>query len=1428
MKTLNHPFVRFFHKSVACLLAFCMINLPVWALNANDATVAAGNANKSQVGNTVSVDLVTNRAVLDWTQMNATNSETLNFTGGSGFAVLNRVASSVNFNGTLNGAGGRIYVISPNGVLLGPDAKITATAFTAAGMNISNQNFMDGIDKFQPFAGGVVGNVTNYAVIDGVTDQVSLLGKTVINEGVISMPSGGVAVMAAGDNVYLGTPGGKVIVEMSGIEDGSVVNNGTINTPAGTIILAAGDIYSIPLHPQLKVNTGTVDVPVYNVEDQPVRVETGFGTVEQNGTIHADGVAGDGGSVIMTAGDSVYLRSGSLTTANGGISTDGSISADGGQVIAHAYDFGNKSATTYFEKGALIEVKGGSYDSSLMVGDILQVDPTTSFDGGFAGLNGNHIFFNGSINAVATANPYTIEVPNPINPAEIIELTRYPEGGTIQIDPVNLAIANGGIPAGGAAIDTMYEKQIEMYSKLGVNFDLAADEMITVAYMADGEIWGGSGDIMLRNVYDTGGIYFQSGVNGQRTTLHTTANFESGTGGNLYMIAGGGGIVAGDLKTDTLSPDKVSNPGRIRLLATNGGDIEVGSMIAERGNITEISAIASGNLTVNGEVISDNRVVDKQDKIIGFARICLVALEDVYVNAEGGPIKVTAHGKIASLGEIVICAGENITIVNLGKDGIKATAQTSENSPYTTSLADVKISAGGNQDTPATISINGDVYDQSATLKLPVYLESKASGTGSSVKVNPQNNKTQTSENTWYQEKIEENNYDLKVSLMINNDQTIPPGTPESPCYGCPTPEGLPPVPHIFWIMDDFIQTSNKTTQTPIDAFTQMLNNDDNGAALDGFVLQFTSANGGTLVPVYDGKGNITGFEYTPPAGAQYVVDAGDPTVAYYTDTFTYNAKDAEGNVSLNYATVTIQVKNNVPVAQSDSYTESHNVQLDVDGTTIAGVITGVVPATNGDYDLDADSLSAVLIGGNTTANGGTVVFNPDGTFTYTPSSGNTTGTDSFTYYVTDGYNNSQPATVTISLTNANPVAYDNSYGVSHNVELTVNAGDGTITGTLNGVLADYDPDNNNANKVFEDTLSVQTITNGATANGGTVTLNADGSFTYTPSSGNTTGTDSFTYTLVDSLGATDTATVTITLTNQAPIAQPDGYGTQQDVTLIITQPDDVITGVIPSVNGDYDPDNSTEGRVFDDTLKSYLPGGQSSGTTLRGGTIVLNEDGTFTYTPPAGATGEDSFIYYVTDGYDNSKMVTVTIMIEANITPELPIPPLADLRIPELKGCPALMDAAAAELAINSDDLQLLLANALASNPNLQPCDACEQLLNASGILRDTDGQRMAALSQIFSTVAPSDAPFTPEISASVATAFADLSEDDPQYALASDYVDAFVSYVAALERDLKSPVGDPVALVMEKYGQNITGSDNPNIAAYILSQLNARGTMQ
>ena len=127
---------------------------------------------------------------------------------------------------------------------------------------------------------------------------------------------------------------------------------------------------------------------------------------------------------------------------------------------------------------------------------------------------------------------------------------------------------------------------------------------------------------------------------------------------------------------------------------------------------------------------------------------------------------------------------------------------------------------------------------------------------------------------------------------------------------------------------------------------------------------------------------------------------------------------------------------------------------------------------------------------------------------------------------------------------------------------------------------------------------------------------------------------------------------------------------------------------------------------------------------------------------------------------------------------PPIPPAPLAESKLPELKGCPAEMEAASAELDINSDDLQLLINNSMATIPNLQPCEACARLLIAVGALRDEDGVRLAAMNQIFNTLAPADAPFTPEVSATITTAFAKLADQDPQYALAADYIDSFVDY--------------------------------------------------
>lgn len=62
------------------------------------------------------------------------------------------------------------------------------------------------------------------------------------------------------------------------------------------------------------------------------------------------------------------------------------------------------------------------------------------------------------------------------------------------------------------------------------------------------------------------------------------------------------------------------------------------------------------------------------------------------------------------------------------------------------------------------------------------------------------------------------------------------------------------------------------------------------------------------------------------------------------------------------------------------------------------------------------------------------------------------------------------------------------------------------------------------------------------------------------------------------------------------------------------------------------------------DTLTVADP--RTAAPTGQGGTVTLNSDGSFSYTPPAGFTGEDSFGYSATDGTDTSNAATVTISV--------------------------------------------------------------------------------------------------------------------------------------------------------------------------------------
>jgi len=177
-------------------------------------------------------------------------------------------------------------------------------------------------------------------------------------------------------------------------------------------------------------------------------------------------------------------------------------------------------------------------------------------------------------------------------------------------------------------------------------------------------------------------------------------------------------------------------------------------------------------------------------------------------------------------------------------------------------------------------------------------------------------------------------------------------------------------------------------------------------------------------------------------------------------------------------------------------------------------------------------SLTAVLVGGP--AHASSFTLNSNGSFSYTPAT-YWVGADSFSYYATDGVSNSNTATVSIDVTNSPPTASADSYSFWYDSLDTAAQG-------VTGVLAnDDDNDSDPLTAVLKSGPSH-----------GTLTLNSNGSFVYTPSQSGWTGVDAFTYAASDGVAESSPVTVTLTRSNplggrlnddDQPIADGTNYG---------------------------------------------------------------------------------------------------------------------------------------------------------------------------------------------------------------------------------------------------------------------------------------------
>ena len=398
------------------------------------------------------------------------------------------------------------------------------------------------------------------------------------------------------------------------------------------------------------------------------------------------------------------------------------------------------------------------------------------------------------------------------------------------------------------------------------------------------------------------------------------------------------------------------------------------------------------------------------------------------------------------------------------------------------------------------------------------------------------------------------------------------------------------------------------------------------------------------------------------------------------TDVFTYKVTDQFGATSTTTLTINITGTNDAPVAVADTNAGDPVVEA---GAAGPGDPTAVGNVLANDTDVDTGHVLTVAavngVGANVgAAVGGTygsVVIGANGAYTYTldntkPATNalaqGATATEVFTYVVKDEFGAISNTTLTITITGANdaPVATVDTKAV---VEAGVNPLNtpfaGTPTAAGNVLTNDIDPD-------IGAVLTVAAV-NGVGANVGnvvagtygSVVIGANGAYIYTLDNSSpatnalaqgATATDVFTYKVTDQFGATSTTTLTITITgtNDAPVAVADTNAGDPVVEAGAAGPGDP-TAVGNVLANDTDVDT---GHVLTVAAVNGVAGNVGNAVGGTYGSVVIGANGAYTYTldntkPATNALAQgdsvtEVFHYTVTDEFGATSTTTLTITV--------------------------------------------------------------------------------------------------------------------------------------------------------------------------------------
>ncbi|WP_307761673.1 retention module-containing protein [uncultured Pseudomonas sp.] len=369
-------------------------------------------------------------------------------------------------------------------------------------------------------------------------------------------------------------------------------------------------------------------------------------------------------------------------------------------------------------------------------------------------------------------------------------------------------------------------------------------------------------------------------------------------------------------------------------------------------------------------------------------------------------------------------------------------------------------------------------------------------------------------------------------------------------------------------------ENANKTTLEDTPVSGQVVASDVDGDALTYTLKPSSGPMNGTLV-LDSSNGKYT---YTPDHDYNG------------NDSFTVVVSDGQGGTVESVVSITVTAVNDEPVTADNSNTTAEDT-----------AVSGQVVAS----DVDKDTLTYTLKPGSEPQHGTLVLDSSNGKYTYTPDH-DYNGNDSFTVVVGDGQGGTVESVVSITVTAVNdaPIAHDDSATIDEDHSVTID------------VLA-------NDTDIDSSSLSVT----GASASHGSVTINQDGTLTYTPDA-NYGGSDTIVYTISDGDGGTSSASVTVGITPvaDAPLLSLDASSGHPASTGLTVQ---TWTGLALGSNGNgVNPDtlqsviDAAGAPASTSSTNSVSNGSVSAGTATKvSGLIFLEAGHTYTFA----GVGDDS-----------------------------------------------------------------------------------------------------------------------------------------------------------------------------------------------------------